>query len=57
MDQLSIACDVKGKDYIKATGTCLWIKLIWHKLARITSPTNKLSNYFKNQPLQKSLRY
>ena len=42
---------------IKATGTCLWIKLICHKLARITAPTNKLSNYFKNQSLKKSLRY
>jgi len=42
--------------WIKATGTRLWIKLICHKLARITSPTNKLSNY-KNQSLKRSLRY
>jgi len=34
----------------------LWIKLICHKLARITS-TNKLSNYFRNRSLKKSLRY
>ena len=45
------------KTNVKATGTCLWIKLICHQLARITSPTNKLSNYFKNQSLKKSLRY